>query len=87
MAIVGVLPFAWIFSMVPGGGAGQAGNRGFGGSRRPPAWSPKREAIHPSRHWVQDLLAWSILATDMDSSQQRAAIILQLGDVARELTR
>ena len=29
----------------------------------------------------------SILATDMDSAQQRAAIILHLGGAARELTR
>ena len=33
------------------------------------------------------MLAWSILATDMDPAQQTSAIILQLGGSARELAR
>ena len=36
---------------------------------------------------MQDLLAWTILATDLDPGQQCAAIILQLGGAARELCR
>ena len=36
---------------------------------------------------MQDLLTWSIVATDMDSGQQAAAIIMQLGGAARELVR
>ena len=73
----------------PLGGNPQQGGRGgaSGGRVPPPAWSPERETTYPFRHWVQDLLAWSILATDMDSAQQCAAIILQFGGAARELTR
>ena len=74
-----------ISMMMPGGGGD---DRPRGGSRQPPpGWSPDREATYPFRHWVQDLLAWSILATEMDPAQQCAAIILQLGGSARELTR
>ena len=90
-AISGFLPLAWLANMMPAGaaaGQGPPGGRGgFGNNRQPPPWSPERETTYPFRHWVQYLLAWSILATDMDSAQQCAAIILQLGGAARELTR
>ena len=73
-----------IFMQAPGG----ANNNGGGGSRRqPPSWSPEREAQYPFRYWAQDLLAWSILSTDMDAAQQTAAIVLQLGGAARDLAR
>ena len=90
-AISGFLPLVWLANMMPAGaagGAGPAGGRGgFGNNRQPPGWSPERESTFPFRHWGQDLRAWSILATDMDSAQQCAAIILQLGGAAREFTR
>ena len=71
-----------------GGGAPQQGQRGGGGNRRtPPAWSPERESSYSLQNYCQDLLAWSILATDMDPAQQTSAIILQLGGAARELAR
>ena len=56
-------------------------------SRNPPPWTPERESTYPFQTWVQDVLSWSILATDMDAAQQTAAIILQLGGAARELAR
>ena len=67
------------------GPAGQA--RTSGATRTPPAWSPERESTYPFQTWAQDLLAWSIVVTDMDAAQQTAAIILQLGGAARELAR
>ena len=36
---------------------------------------------------MQDLLAWSILNTDMDPPQQTATIIFNLGGAARDLAR
>ena len=36
---------------------------------------------------MEDLLAWTIVASDLDASQQCAAIILQLGGPARDLVR
>ena len=68
-----------------GGGVGPA--RSSNPTRTPPAWSPERESSYPFQTWAQDLLAWSILVTDMDAAQQTAAIILQLGGAARELAR
>ena len=62
------------------------GGRSSGG-RQPPSWTPEREAHYPFRFWAQDLLAWSILSTDLDPAQQTAAIILQLGGAARDLAR
>jgi hypothetical protein len=47
----------------------------------------ERKSTHPFQTLAQDLVAWSILVTDMDAAQQRAAIILQLGGAARELPR
>ena len=66
-------------------GGGGSGGAGRSGRREPPSWDPSREATYPFRHWISDLLAWSILSTEMDSSQQCAAIRLQLGGSAREL--
>ena len=75
--------------MFPPGGAAGSGNAGGGGgrNRQPPSWSPEKESQYPFRHWMQDLLTWSILATDLDASQQAAAIIMQLGGAARDLVR
>ena len=70
--------------MMPGGGGG---GHSRGGRREPPGWAPERESSYPFRHWSQDLIAWSILNTEMDPAQQTAAIILQLGGAARELAR
>ena len=56
-------------------------------ARQPPSWSPEREANYSFRNWTQDLMAWSILATDMDGAQQTAALILQLVGAARDLAR
>ena len=69
--------------MVPGGGRGGGG----GGRRDPPSYDPREEATYPFRYWMQDLLAWTILATDLDAPQQSAAIILQLKGPARDLCR
>ena len=82
-----VVGLAIVCSMFNPGGSGSGGGSGSRGRQQPPAWRPENETTYPFRHWVQDLLAWSILATDMDSAQQCAAIILQLGGAARELTR
>ena len=76
---------AAVCHMMAGGRIGDIGARG--GRQPPPAWSPDRESTYPFRYWVQDLLAWSILATEMDSAQQAASIGLQVGGAARELTR
>ena len=67
----------------------QHGGHGGGRGRRsdPPAWAPEREATYPFRDWAQDLLAWSIIATDLDAAQQTASIILQLGGEARNMAR
>ena len=77
--------FAIVY-MVPGQG-GKGGGRGGGSRRDPPYWAPERESSYPYRHYMQDLIAWSILNTDLDPSQQTAAIVLQLGGAARELAR
>ena len=64
------------------------GARGGGRQARdPPGRSPERESSYPFRYWTQDLLARSILATDMEPAQQTSAIILQLGGAAREMVR
>ena len=76
--IGGISTIMMIGLMVPVGGRGR---------RDPPAWAPERESQYPFRYWSQDLIAWSILNTDLDPSQQTAAIILQLGGAARELAR
>ena len=62
--------------MMPGKGGGR-------GRRDPPFWAPEHESSYPFRHYTQDLIAWSILNTDLDSSQQTAAIVLNLGGAAR----
>jgi hypothetical protein len=80
--ITGVLIFA-VPGAQPGGGHGHRPAL----RRDPPAWSPEREASYPFRFWTQDLLAWAILATDIDPAQQTAAIILQLSGSARDLAR
>ena len=61
-------------------------NRRGGGRVPPPAWHSENG---PSTYevWVQDLLNWSILASEMDAAQQCAAIIEQLGGEARNLAR
>eukprot|EP00959_Pyramimonas_sp_CCMP1952_P176861 3696610-Pyramimonas_sp.AAC.1 len=62
-----------------GGASPQGGaSRGAITSRQPPSWSPERESVYPFRHWVQDLLAGSVSATDMDSARQCAAVIPNL---------
>ena len=53
----------------------------------PPSWSPEWESRYSFRDWTSSLLAWSILATDMDVPQQAAAIITQLQGSARDLVR
>ena len=83
--LAGLAAASTLLLMFPSGNGGGGGHAGRG--RTPPAWSPEREATYPFRHWMQDLLAWSVLSTDMDPAQQAAAIVLQLGGTARDLAR
>ena len=66
------------------------GGRGPGHSvrqRAPPSWNPDNAHNYSFRHYCQDLLAWSILARELDETEQAAAIILELQGPARELFR
>ena len=70
--------------MMPyGGGRGGYSSR----QRAPPGWNPVNAHSYSFRHYCQDLLAWSILARDMDETEQAASIILELQGPARELFR
>eukprot|EP00959_Pyramimonas_sp_CCMP1952_P234575 4901149-Pyramimonas_sp.AAC.1 len=61
----------WLVCAMLGGAGQQCGGSGrVGNMRQPPAWY---------RHRESDLLAWGVLATDMDSAQQRASIFLNFG--------
>ena len=71
--------------MIPAGGGGHGERRAS--NRDPPYWSPDMESRYPFRYWMQDLLAWSMLASDMEPHQQAAAILLRLGGPARDLLR
>ena len=72
-----------ICAIVPSHGGGNIRRTG----QDPPGWSPENEARYSFRNWTQDLLAWSILTTDLDQAQQATSIVLELGGSARELVR
>ena len=62
--------------------------QGAGGfRRRPPAWSAENANHYSYQTWMQDLLAWSLVSTDLDESQQAGAIVLELSGEARSLVR
>jgi len=86
---VTTMPAACICHMMPGAphGGNQGGRPGRRTHRDPPGWSPERESHYSFRNYNQDLLCWCILASDMDSAQQTAAIVQQLEGSARELAR
>ena len=45
--------------------------QGAGGfRRRPPAWSAENAHNYSFQTWMQDLLAWSLVSTDLDDPQQ-----------------
>ena len=59
--------------------------RGAGGSsREPPSWNSDTQG-RSFQTWVNDLMFWSIRNSDMDASQQTAAIITQIEGSARAL--
>jgi hypothetical protein len=68
--------------MQPGFGTSHGGRRC---NKDPPAWTPHDSV--PFRQRSQDFLTWSILASDLEHSQQVAAIIVQLGGAARNVAR
>ena len=55
--------------------------------RTPPAFDPAQTDQYPFRYWMQDIMAWMLLATDLEPAQQCAAIILELRGAARDLCR
>ena len=62
--------------------------QGAGGfRRRPPAWSAENASNYSFQTWMQDLLAWSLVSTDLDEPQQAGAIVLKLSGEARNLER
>ena len=62
--------------------------QGAGGfRRRPPAWSAENANNYSFQTWMQDLLAWSLVSTDLDEPQQAGAIVLELSGEARNLVR
>eukprot|EP00959_Pyramimonas_sp_CCMP1952_P265735 5555827-Pyramimonas_sp.AAC.1 len=70
------------------GGAGPRRRRPRCDNFPPAALMVTRARVRVSLpHWVQDLLAWSVLVTDVDNAQQCAAVIFNLGGAARELAR
>ena len=53
--------------------------QGAGGfRRRPPAWCAENAGNYSFQTWMQDLLAWSLVSTDLDEPQQAGAIVLEL---------
>ena len=82
-----IMPACLLLMIVAHMFPGAPGGSRRGGRSDPPPWNPDNEATYPFRHWMQDLLAWTIVASDLDASQQCAAIILQLGGPARDLVR
>ena len=62
--------------------------QGAGGfRRRPPAWSAENAHNYSFQTWMQDLLAWTLVCTDLDEPQQAGAIVLELSGEARNLVR
>ena len=57
-----------------------------GNIRTPPAWGPEVQAAYPFRHWVHDVMSWSIY-TDLRDEQKGPAVELVLAGTARDLVR
>ena len=58
----------------------------------PPAWGPEMSQhggahSYSFRDWMQDLVVWGILASELDSGQQCAAVINKLQGGARVIAR
>ena len=70
--MISVVLAAAVLTHMFGPGGGAAGGGGGGGGRRnqpPPGWNPEHAARYSFRDWMQDLLIWSIIATDLDPPQ------------------
>ena len=55
-------------------------------AKTPPGWDPGTNRQYPFETWRQDLIHW-MLSTDLPVERQAAAIVLQLGGLAREHCR
>ena len=46
-----------------------------GNLRTPPSWGPEIQAQYPFRHWVHDVMSWSVY-TDLTEEQKGPAVEL-----------
>ena len=72
--------------MMPVQGQGGGGGRG-GRVPDPPGYNPEHERAYSYQTYLEDLYLWSLLAQDLEPSQQVAMIINKLGGPARDIAR
>ena len=54
--------------------------------RNPPSWGPEVQHAYSFRHWLLDLMAWSVF-TDIQEARKGPAVELVLSGTARDLIR
>ena len=57
-----------------------------GNLRNPPSWGPEIQHAYSFRHWLLDLVAWSVY-TDLPEPRKGPAVELALSGTARDLIR
>ena len=78
----GTVLLATLTYMMPG----MAADRNNFKYRTPPSWSPENDQHYRFRAYMTYISLW-IMLTDLQTHQQRAAIIMRLGGSAREMAR